>query len=396
MVTVVLGNTLSFTQDVTAKQFAESEKAIVSVLGDLSRIALFSSELDDLQQYLDRVAVDPRVQTIYVGDSQKTVVVSTDFSLVGKPVPALSNSEQSFWRTAELGSYGSIAVEFSNQGLQQATEQAARRGIALALSGMGTIALAGVFFGYLLTRRLTVLTDVTRKFAEGNLDVRANLKGSDEVASVGMTFDAMAFKITQDIRELEKRQTELQAARDELEHRVEERTAELNKANKKLQELSEIDTLTRLPNRRRFDDAIVEALAEAEYHREPVTLAVLDIDHFKKLNDELGHFEGDVCLQKVASAIKSCASRPKDMVARYGGEEFVMILPSTNGAQAVRVLEKVRKEVEKLSAPDRKISISIGYCTVENGNISVEQFFRQADDALYKAKEGGRNRVERY
>jgi diguanylate cyclase (GGDEF)-like protein len=186
----------------------------------------------------------------------------------------------------------------------------------------------------------------------------------------------------------------------ELEQRVQERTQQLDAANKALEQLSLQDGLTKLANRRFFDSHLAAQLALLRRHRRSLALVLCDIDGFKAYNDRYGHQAGDECLERVAAAIRSCCRRPADMAARYGGEEFAMILPETESVGAMAIAEAAREAVAQLkilnggfpTAPC--ISIS-GGVAVLSGKIdaTAPQLIKTADQALYEAKRLGRNRM---
>ena len=128
-----------------------------------------------------------------------------------------------------------------------------------------------------------------------------------------------------------------------------------------------------------------------------------DVDFFKKYNDNYGHQEGDKCLQTIADAMRNNVLRPTDCVARYGGEEFIVLLPDTTAEQAVTVAERMRVFVEQLTIPHVQspkyqiVTLSIGVAgIVPNINITREQLIQMADNALYSAKEKGRNQTVLY
>ena len=132
-----------------------------------------------------------------------------------------------------------------------------------------------------------------------------------------------------------------------------------------------------------------------------MSLALIDVDHFKLYNDHYGHPAGDSCLQRVAQVLRGCAARPSDLAARYGGEEFVMLLPETDaeGAQAVaqRVMQALREaEIPHLTSPIANLlTVSIGLVSVQaTTGSSPAQWLAQADLALYQAKAKGRNRFD--
>ena len=181
--------------------------------------------------------------------------------------------------------------------------------------------------------------------------------------------------------------------------------SERKRLEEELGELAFRDELTGIANRRKFDEVL-----EEEWHRclrghGHMSLLLLDIDHFKGVNDRYGHQVGDDCLRSIAQTAQSVISRPADLVARYGGEEIAVILPDTDQDGALEVAEKLRQSIEALAIPNPDnqegngiVTISIGVATAFSrigGRIAMpEGLLMAADHALYKAKHGGRNRVE--
>ncbi|MGO1069433.1 CHASE2 domain-containing protein [Lysobacter sp. CA199] len=162
-----------------------------------------------------------------------------------------------------------------------------------------------------------------------------------------------------------------------------------------------LDTLTRLGNRRRFDHVLLNELAAARRARAPLSLALIDVDYFKAYNDSVGHRAGDKLLQKIAEIIASHARRPRDLAARFGGDEFAVILPDTHVEGAARVADGILDDMRKLDArygqgqDDQRVSLSIGlYTCVPGVHTHVRTLFDGADAALYRAKESGRDRRE--
>lgn len=161
-----------------------------------------------------------------------------------------------------------------------------------------------------------------------------------------------------------------------------------------LQHLAITDTVTGLRNHRYFQEVIRREIERSKRHSRPLSLLMIDIDHFKRYNDRHGHLEGDKALALVGQTL-SAGLRSVDTVARYGGEEFAIVLPETDLAQASEVAERLRKAVERLSLPEpsgeRKLTISLGIAHFGN-NQTPEDLIKSADDALYRAKAKGRNR----
>lgn len=173
---------------------------------------------------------------------------------------------------------------------------------------------------------------------------------------------------------------------------------ELKRVNKELADLSVIDPLTSLINRCGLNMHLSREWGRANRESAPLSLMLIDVDHFKKYNDNYGHLEGDRCLEQVGKAMMAVAKRPTDVVARYGGEEFIIVLPNTHLAGAAEVAEWVRAAIEKLAIPHahssaaQYVTVSIG--VAEKGEKTYsDDLISEADKALYAAKEKGRNGV---
>ena len=194
-------------------------------------------------------------------------------------------------------------------------------------------------------------------------------------------------------------------ANEELELRVIDRTAELKRAmenielaNRELAKLSVTDALTKVHNRRYFDETMKKEYDRSSRSGSPLALLLVDIDYFKKINDSVGHLGGDECLKLVAAALTMCVGRSTDLVARYGGEEFAVVLPGVDAAHAMDVAERIRKAVEDIQFIYRgrrvPVSVSLGVVArVADASRPLSEFIREADQALYGAKGAGRNRA---
>src|SRR5690554_2722682 len=185
-----------------------------------------------------------------------------------------------------------------------------------------------------------------------------------------------------------------------LESRVRERTEELEQANEQLRAISLTDGLTHVANRRRFDEKLETEWNRALRHEHELSLILLDIDHFKQVNDRFGHLVGDDCLVALASILSDEVQRSGDLVARYGGEEFAILLPATDVAGAQQVAERMQLSVARTPVNSGEhvspvsLTISLGVATLTpNRQSDCQELIRRADEALYAAKADGRNRV---
>lgn len=186
--------------------------------------------------------------------------------------------------------------------------------------------------------------------------------------------------------------------RNEAFRALRESTQQLAQANIKLQQLADIDGLSGLANRRRFDDVLRTEWQRAQRTRHTLSLLLCDIDFFKLYNDSHGHLAGDECLKKVAAVLGASLRRPGDLAARYGGEEFALVLPHTEPEGARTIAEACRQRVQALALPNqpgRNVALSIGVASmVPTAGASPLDLIDRADRALYQAKHAGRNRVE--
>ncbi|GAB7080190.1 hypothetical protein JCM14635_18630 [Megalodesulfovibrio paquesii] len=228
-----------------------------------------------------------------------------------------------------------------------------------AMLACGLLILMLTFYGKVL-RPIARLKAQAERLSAGELHTPCLWKGRDELAVLGQT--------------LEKMRQELLAS------------------FQSIQELAVKDELTGLPNRRAFFAEASKAVELARRYELPLTVAIIDVDHFKRVNDTLGHAVGDQVLQEVARCIGQM-TRQTDLFARIGGEEFAMCMPQTTEPDAAFVLERVRTAMAGHPFPHGlQITTSIGVAGLQSGQ-TLELLLARADAALYQAKHAGRNRV---
>nr|WP_290442518.1 GGDEF domain-containing protein [Pseudoalteromonas sp. Ps84H-4] len=161
--------------------------------------------------------------------------------------------------------------------------------------------------------------------------------------------------------------------------------------------LAHIDGLTQLANRRHFDNFFEQEWSRCLRLKQPISIAMIDLDHFKLLNDNFGHLVGDICLKSLANLLTQFARRPSDLCARYGGEEFVLVLGNTHAEQAYQLLSRFMTQLTELHIEElhnQQLTVSIGLATLVPGFLdNATTLIDMADKALYQAKETGRNKL---
>ena len=215
---------------------------------------------------------------------------------------------------------------------------------------------------------------------------------------VGVVLAVIAVLYALRVRRLEGDERRLRRLVDERTAELLELTKQLQVANTALQEMAVVDSMTGLANRRRFDVFLQQEWQRAGRTHQPLSLLLIDIDHFKKFNDRYGHPKGDDCIRSVAEVIRQAAHRVTDLAARYGGEEFAVVLPETSREGAVNLGERLVAIVNTnpFQYEDRvyHVTISVGVVTSQGErDITPSELIRRADEKLYQAKNEGRNRV---
>ena len=261
-----------------------------------------------------------------------------------------------------------------------AARDGVRKALMLGLLCAGLAFVLGWLLAQRLTRPLRQIASVARDIGAGRLDTGIPTNaGSSEVKQLSLALAGMTAKLV--------------SANAELEQRVKERTAALETANAELDRQARFDALTGLLNRHGMEERLQQVLAVSNPDTAPLGIVMIDIDHFKSVNDRFGHATGDLVLKAVAGLMKA-RLRKSDIAARLGGEEFVLMLPGANAAEAMQAAtELVRLVGDAFIDPVGHITISCGVSQMLRDEESVASALRRADKALYAAKSLGRNRA---
>ncbi len=286
-----------------------------------------------------------------------------------------------------------IGIDMRADEVEQKLNTLRRTGIL----SLGLSIIMALLFGHLLSRnflkRIDALHQRCLTLAHG--DEPSPISSGDELEQLTVTFDDMIGRVQRHHAELEQRvaqrTAELQASNQQLHSEIveRERMAQL------LEQTARTDFLTQLINRRAMAQRMQSELARIERAGGSCALVLVDIDHFKNINDQFGHDIGDEVLKALARAFQA-AVREQDVVARWGGEEFLLLLPNTNEAEAVEQAERLRQLLDsdrlRIERYPHRVTASFGVSEYRDGQ-TVELLLKQADVALYQAKAQGRNRV---
>jgi diguanylate cyclase (GGDEF)-like protein len=244
------------------------------------------------------------------------------------------------------------------------------------------------------------LDEITPANLGHTLSLERTVKHRDELSLLEAGVNQLQGKLAEYLERQHRDERDLAAHRDRLAELVDEQTAELRAANAQLQELSRSDPLTRLANRRHFDEVKDIEFRRAQRLGQPLSVLLCDVDFFKRYNDAYGHALGDDCLKEVAATLRQTFARAGEMVARIGGEEFAVLLPAMDAAQARMAAERLREALATRALPHSgsqvspHITMSIGLAQYDPATMDrFETLLDQADRALYRAKSQGRNQV---
>jgi diguanylate cyclase (GGDEF)-like protein len=410
--------------------------ALAAVMTELAEFALVNSDKAALDRLLDGMGADPDVAFIAVLDRERKPLVMRRFTpvLARTPLPDLTANvalpqrgelrtlsteidERRYLEivapvypmgraalpaTAESAAPVPMVTALGYVRLGLSYETARRQFREQMVGAIGVVSLLvviAVVATLILTRRLVApmrrLMRAARAVGAGRLDVYVPAGSSDELGLLTHTFNHMTQRLSES-------QSEVASYQRTLEEKVAQRTRELEIATAQAYKLAQHDILTGLPNRSLLNQRLKQILAQAQRDGSHVACLFLDFDHFKRINDTLGHDAGDQLLQAIAQRLSS-AVRESDTVARLGGDEFVVILPGLPAEPAtfevMTVLQRVRESFQapfRLSDQTPTLTCSIGVALYPNDARDGVGLIKQADTAMYAAKGAGRNAYRFY
>ncbi|MCC7325639.1 MAG: EAL domain-containing protein [Burkholderiales bacterium] len=417
-------------------QLKQQAVSLVTVMTELAEYSLYTSDKESLEHLLQSIGTDPEVAYVVVLDRQRVVLVERSFlpAFEQLPIPQLT-AEDTLPQRGELRSLehqldGHKYIELVAPVVSSGAEPSAlsmddaratipppltagrpigyiRLGMTLdvqrkqfrdqlagAIGVVGLLVVIAIVASLLLTRRLVApmrrLMRAARAVGAGRLDVYVPAHSSDELGLLTHTFNHMTQKLSES-------QSEVADYQRTLEDKVVQRTRELEVATAQAYKLAQHDILTGLPNRSLLNQRLRQILAQAQRDGTHVACLFLDFDHFKRINDTLGHDAGDQLLQAIAQRLAD-AVRESDTVARLGGDEFVVILPGLDPQHAsfeiMTVLTRVREAFHppfRLADQTPTLNCSIGVAIYPADAPDGVGLIKLADTAMYAAKDAGRN-----
>lgn len=392
--------------DRSAKEVATAQGLLLArTFASSFSIPLARGQHELIQRQIDQMVelpdLFPQVARVVVADQAGRVVAHTDPTRFNELwVDASPSSSQAFIEPVhDPGSppllvvkvpveaavqFGTVEVTLSVARHFQAARDSSRQVLlGMVLTVFLLTATLTLLLQSLVVRPLRRLAEEVKRWKTGRIAPKLGT-GPEEVVTVASAFDDLAERLEEHAAGLEL----TVAARTRA---LSEAYEQLQEANRQLQELASTDGLTSLPNRRAFASRLAVEIARAKRTGEPLSLVFFDLDHFKKLNDTLGHLEGDAALARVAGVLEE-GRRSSDLVARWGGEEFAVLLPGTGHQAALLVAERLRQTIECGKLPGG-CTISGGVATLPDHAHDERSLVGAADDALYSAKHHGRNRI---
>jgi len=360
------------------EEFGDFKKAILAEAASSIVAPLWNFDKPSVIGTLETVIVGDGVEsaTVINPDGIETLKVGVGVGSETSKIPLVYNWD------GEKHELGTLIVSFDSSEISAAVVAQVVADSALLLILVATILFSAIYANKRIVRRpMEALLSAIQKAEESKSFVTADWTSDDEMGRVVRTFNRMVNRISEEEKSLRKAKAEAEAAKEEA------------------LRLACTDPLTGMNNRRAFFD--FGRVIEEQAQRAGLTysIIVLDIDHFKVINDTLGHQSGDEVIKDVANAILGIV-RASDIPGRIGGEEFAIILPNTSVEEAMPLADRLRTCIEKVTIVEggkkRPVTASFGVADGSDGEVPIDKVINWADSAMYSAKQAGRNRVSYY
>lgn len=374
------------------------------------RDSLYNLELDELEDVARVVIRNPQITLFIVYDQRGAVLVDASqaelkfdqtVDPLGEEITALAPDDTYFnWQDEQLvagravvlgnATIGGVAIGFSTLSLAEKIDALTRQSVFLMLVSLAVGGVMTFVMSQQITNPLGELTNLAGRMAGGEQSLRIDLESKDEIGMLGSAFNRMA-------QAIQKREQDLRELAEGLEKKVADRTEELRDQNEKLEKIAIMDSLTQAFTRRYFFDLAEKEIQRAKRYGQLFSVMILDLDHFKDINDSYGHRVGD---QVLVSIVRLCQEniRNVDVFARYGGEEFVILMPETDCkvtcTLADRLCALIAETPISLGSLNISVTVSVGVaCWDGEQELNFDQLLSRADIALYRAKDNGRNQA---
>lgn len=360
-------------------------------------LALYAVSYDyhSIQILLDEIITSPDIIHTHVTSAKGNIMATAG------PIARDGEQRPTFTRKIRFEDrvVGELSVELDPQDIVRRVEEN-RNDLLFRELVLIILVAIGEFLGlsYFIARPVSVISDSLEESIgdDGRIRKEIPIRSRDEFGRLAGQFNMMREQLNRAHEKLQSRIEAADARLLETNKALRQQSDELRDMNRKLIELSITDALTGLYNRRHFEEVILQELAHSKRQSLPCSLMIIDIDHFKRINDSYGHAVGDEVLRSFAQVIRG-SIRQQDIPCRIGGEEFLVACRHTSEQEAMRLAERLRQAAEfspfQLDDIVIPFTVSIGVTTHEGDATSLEDVFKHADRALYHSKESGRNRV---
>ena len=367
-------------------------KSIARQLAPASEYGVYSGNVAILQKMVDSTLMEPDVSAVEIVDSAGNRLVRAErpSGPAQKEVHFEANILKSQTQlddylggqnaSAKPAVIGKVRIRMSRVSLVGKKRELLFDAFVIGFFGLFGATVLAIRISRGVTDPILRLADTVERLGKGELDTHVAVDSGGELEVLEEGVRAMASRLKVMVERMENYS-------HELEGEVKRRTVELER-------LSITDELTGLYNRRHLNRMMQEELGRSRRYGTDLSLCLLDVDHFKKVNDSFGHQAGDKVLVSIAALLES-AMRDTDIVGRFGGEEFAIVMPNTGVEEAVQGADKIRQLVQRMAVPGGGgITVSIGVVGCFESRVkSVSELVSRADRALYEAKDSGRNRV---